>query len=112
MTIQSVTSVTAAQQSPLLTLSSLSSSPAASGTTGSAAPGSAGFMDTVQQFLNQVNTEYQSTDVAISDILTGKSDNVHSVVLAAARSDLSFRMLMEMRNRLMESYQEIMRMQL
>ena len=80
--------------------------------TASKGSSSASFADTVSEFLNQVDSEYQATDTAVADLVSGKTDNVHQVVLNAARADLSFRMLLEIRNRLTDSFQEIMRMQL
>jgi flagellar hook-basal body complex protein FliE len=47
---------------------------------------------------------------AVRDLALGRTDNLHSVALAVARADLSFRMVLEMRNRLSDAYQEIMRM--
>ena len=38
-------------------------------------------------------------------------ENLHSVMLQAAQADLSFRLILEIRNRLTEAYQEIMKMQ-
>ena len=41
----------------------------------------------------------------------GQTDNLHSVMLAVAKADLSFRTILEVRNRLTDAFQEIMRMQ-
>ena len=44
-------------------------------------------------------------------LATGESDNIQGVVMSAAQADLAIRMVIEMRNRLVNTYQEIMRMQ-
>lgn len=41
----------------------------------------------------------------------GEVDDVHQVMLAMDRADLSFRMTLEVRNKLLEAYQEVMRLQ-
>jgi flagellar hook-basal body complex protein FliE len=48
---------------------------------------------------------------AVEDIALGKNDDVHDAAMAVARSDISFRMVLEVRNRLEQAYQEVMRMQ-
>ena len=41
---------------------------------------------------------------------TGQTDNLHQVLLQMAQADLSFHLVLEIRNRLTEAYQEIMKM--
>ena len=41
----------------------------------------------------------------------GETDNLHSVMLQMAQADLAFRLVLEVRNRLTEAYQEVMKMQ-
>jgi flagellar hook-basal body complex protein FliE len=50
-------------------------------------------------------------NTAVTQLATGEAQDVHSVALAVAQADLSFRLILEMRNRLTEAYQEVMRMQ-
>ncbi|MCA9067156.1 MAG: flagellar hook-basal body complex protein FliE, partial [Planctomycetaceae bacterium] len=47
----------------------------------------------------------------IRDLVTGETDSIHDVVLTASQADLAFRLVMEIRDRLIASYQEVMRMQ-
>lgn len=50
-------------------------------------------------------------DKAIQALATGQTDDLHTVGLAVTQADLTFRMILEMRNRLTDAYQEVMRMQ-
>jgi flagellar hook-basal body complex protein FliE len=50
-------------------------------------------------------------DNAVLDVALGKSDDIPGAALAVGMSDLSFRRVLEIRNRLMDAYQEVMRMQ-
>ncbi len=70
-----------------------------------------GFGDVVQGYLQQVNGQQLAVDAAISDFVTGKTDNIQHVVLAMAQADLSFQFFMEVRNKVIESFHELMRMQ-
>ncbi|MCA9154929.1 MAG: flagellar hook-basal body complex protein FliE [Pirellulaceae bacterium] len=70
-----------------------------------------GFMQLFGKFINDANSQHLQSEETMRQFATGKTDNVHDVVLSVAKADLSFRMVLQIRNQLMESYQEIMRMQ-
>lgn len=69
------------------------------------------FAKVVDQMLNETRSQQTNADLAVRDLVTGKTDNIHNVMLAVAQADLTFRMIVELRNRLTEAYQEVMRMQ-
>jgi flagellar hook-basal body complex protein FliE len=69
------------------------------------------FADMVSNLIKDTSQQQGAVDQSLEQLITGKSDSIHDVVLAASRADLSFRLVMEIRNRLISSYQEIMRMQ-
>lgn len=78
------------------------------------APGAApatSFSQVAQRLLGEANAQQLQADQAVQNLAMGKTENVHDVMLAMAKADLSFRLVMEIRNRLTEAYQEIMRMQ-
>ena len=58
-----------------------------------------------------VNQQHSLADQNLGELMTGKTDDIHSVVLNAARADLSFRLMVEIRNKLIDAYQDVMRMQ-
>lgn len=76
-----------------------------------AEPGGVGFGRVIDQLLSDANSQQVQADQAVQELAVGRADNVHDVMLAVAKADLSFRMILEVRNRLTEAYQEIMRMQ-
>lgn len=69
------------------------------------------FMNVVEKLLGDANAGQLHADQAIRELATGQSENLHDVMLAVAKADLTFRAILEVRNRLTEAYQEIMRMQ-
>ena len=73
--------------------------------------GAKGFSHLVKQFVKDTNQAQVSSDVAIGDLISGKTDNVQQVVMAVANADMKFRLFMEIRNNLVDSYNELMRMQ-
>ncbi len=60
--------------------------------------------------LGGVNREIQKADSLAEDLVSGKVENFHEVAASIKRADLSFKFALEIRNRLVESYREVMRM--
>jgi flagellar hook-basal body complex protein FliE len=77
---------------------------AAVGSGGAAGPK---FADVLGQLLTDVNKMQTEADEAAKGLLTGSSDDLHRVMLALNRADLSMRFLVEVRNRALEAYNEI-----
>lgn len=76
------------------------------------APTSAsGFARLLQGMIDQNAQASASADAAVSDLAAGRAQDLHTVSLAVSKADLSFRVILELRNRLTEAYQEIQRMQ-
>jgi flagellar hook-basal body complex protein FliE len=69
------------------------------------------FADMLSNALKQVNELQGSSDQEINRILAGDMNDVHSAMIAIQKAGLSFQMLMQVRNKLVEAYQEVMRMQ-
>lgn len=69
------------------------------------------FGETLQQLLQDTAQAQAQSRAAATGLMTGETTNVQDVVLAAAKADLAFQFALEMRNRLIATYQEIMRMQ-
>jgi flagellar hook-basal body complex protein FliE len=72
---------------------------------------SGGFTKLVENLLNDVNAQQVKADSAVKGLALGQTDNLHNVMLSVAQADLTFRMILEIRNRLNDAYQEVMRMQ-
>lgn len=70
------------------------------------------FNQVIEQFIGDVNQKQVNADAAVQALVTGETDNVQEVMLALSQADLSFRMFMEVRNRVIDAYQEVMRTQL
>jgi len=73
--------------------------------------GSAPFANLVDRFLSGAAQSHGQATTAVQDLALGRTDNLHGVLLQVAQADLSFRLVLEIRNRLMEAYQEIQKMQ-
>lgn len=70
-----------------------------------------GFAEFLKTAVADVSKQQVEADKAIENLQTGKSRNVHETMIAMEKADVSLRMLVQMRNKAVEAYQEIMRMQ-
>lgn len=60
--------------------------------------------------LRDVNSVHKEADAAVAAMATGRSHNLHEMMIALDRADVSLRMVTKVRNKAVEAYQEIMRM--
>ena len=80
-----------------------------------AGPGGPGAVDgkSFSQFLDekigQVDELQQNADKAIQEMVSGKEGDITKVVSAVEKANLAFQMMVQIRNKLTEAYQEIMR---
>jgi flagellar hook-basal body complex protein FliE len=64
------------------------------------------------KYVSSVNESQQASDASIEDLLTGKNTDLTAVVSAVAEADVSFKVLVGVRNKLIEAYKQTMNMQL
>lgn len=70
------------------------------------------FVDYLSAQVHQVNDKIVAADQRVADVATGKSQNLHEMMVALNKADLSLKMLTQVRNKAVEAYQELMRMSL
>lgn len=87
--------------------------PAAAPTAAPAAGASGtGFGDAITSLLNEASQAEHHADALATDIAVGGDTSVHELMVATTKASLSVDLLVQVRNRALESYQEIMRMQI
>jgi len=82
-------------------------SPTAVGGAGKA-KGAGGFDDLLQDALGKISQVQQDTETAVKELTTG--GDVTSAIIAMEKADMTFQTMVEVRNRLIDAYQEVMRM--
>jgi flagellar hook-basal body complex protein FliE len=65
----------------------------------------------VQQVLGGASAADAQATQAVQDLATGEADDIHTAALSIAQADISFRLALSIRNRLLDAYQEVIRMQ-
>ncbi len=71
----------------------------------------ASFGDVLKTAISTVNEVQKQSDLEIQKLMTGESQDLHTTMIAVQKADLSFQMMMQVRNKIVQAYQEIMRMQ-
>ncbi|NDF14559.1 flagellar hook-basal body complex protein FliE [bacterium] len=71
----------------------------------------ANFLETLTKSMEEVNEEQVKADQGIKDLIAGKSKNIHETMLQIQKAELSLKTMMQVRNKILEAYKEIMRMQ-
>ncbi|MBM7867104.1 flagellar hook-basal body complex protein FliE [Heliobacterium gestii] len=69
------------------------------------------FSSFLQDALNNVNDLNKQADAAAADLAAGKPIDLHQVVIASEKAGIATQLTLQVRNKVMEAYQEIMRMQ-
>jgi len=77
-----------------------------------AAGGELPFSRLMNQFLHQVDEPQQAVAQGVNDLVAGKTENIHELAIQVAQADVAFRLVMEVRDKLISAYQEMMRMQI
>ena len=77
------------------------------------APGSSqgAFGEMLKQAVTEISQLQNNADKAITSVQLGQSGNIHEAMIAIEKADISFRAMMQVRNKILEAYQEVMRMQ-
>ena len=73
---------------------------------------SVSFKNLLMDALYNVNALEQESAKLTEDFIAGRTDSIHSVLIAAEKATISLQFITEVRNKVLEAYQEIMRMQI
>jgi len=65
------------------------------------------FKDVLMKNIEQVNRLQQDAETAIEDLVAGKRDDMDAVLMAKQKADVAFQMLLQVRNKLMDAYEEV-----
>ena len=72
----------------------------------------AGFGDVLNQFVGEVNQKQLASSQAVNDLISGKEIPLHQAMITMQEAGVAFQLMVEVRNKLLEGYQDLMRMQI
>jgi flagellar hook-basal body complex protein FliE len=73
--------------------------------------GAHSFSELMRQSFDQVNEYQHQADTAVNELVAGRSKNIHETLLTIERADTSLKLMTQVRNKILDAYREIMRMQ-
>lgn len=78
---------------------------------GTADKAGSSFADTLKDAVNSVNQLQKSSDKEMQLLATGKNNNLHETMIAAEKADIALRLMVQVRNKIIDAYHEVMKMQ-
>jgi flagellar hook-basal body complex protein FliE len=69
------------------------------------------FADTLKEAVQNVNQLHLEADRKAQELATGKTDDIAGVMIASEKADVALRAMVQVRNKIIDAYQEIMKMQ-
>lgn|SRR5436190_986012 len=73
--------------------------------------GEGNFGSALKTAINQVEQMHISAEQQVTDLLKGDRSDVHNVMIAVEKADVAFQLMMQVRNKIVNAYQEVSRMQ-
>ncbi|WP_457595638.1 flagellar hook-basal body complex protein FliE [Hydrogenimonas sp.] len=74
--------------------------------------GESDFGEVLKESLNEVNELQKKGEEAMSDIATGQVKDLHQAALAIDKAEMSMKLMLEVRNKAINAYKEILRTQI
>jgi flagellar hook-basal body complex protein FliE len=69
------------------------------------------FSDTLKSALGSVDQLNQASDSQVTELLQGDRQDIHNVMIAVEKADVSFQLMMQVRNKILNAYQEVSKLQ-
>lgn len=69
------------------------------------------FADTLKEAVSTVNQLQKDADIKMQELATGKAKSIPEVMIATEKADIAFKLMVQVRNKIIDAYQEVMKMQ-
>ena len=67
------------------------------------------FLDTLNDAIGEVDKLRKEADLAVEELATGKETDIHNTMIALEKAEISFQLMMNVRNKIVAAYETIMR---
>ncbi len=74
-------------------------------------PDKGDFLNVLKKSVEKVNALQNQADAAINDLVLGNNKDIVQTMITMEKADISFRLMMQVRNKIVRAYEEVMRMQ-
>jgi flagellar hook-basal body complex protein FliE len=72
---------------------------------------STSFSEVLKDSISKVSELEKEANVQTEKLVTGEGQDIHNTMIAVEKADMSFQMMMQIRNKIINAYEEIMRIQ-
>ena len=93
-------------------IASINSIPMPNSAGAAAASGSGAFQNVLESTMNNLQSLQDNAGTAAQKFMTGENEELHTVALAGQQAELAFELGLQVRNKIVSAYQEVMKMQL
>ena len=76
-----------------------------------ATPAGGSFENTIKNFVDETSGKQAIASDSVKNLVSGQNVSLHQTMISMEEASISFQLMVEVRNKLLESYQELMRMQ-
>jgi flagellar hook-basal body complex protein FliE len=90
---------------------SIPSLPSVASVEPSSSSGGAAFQSVLTDAISKVESFGNNADASINNFLSGEGEDLHKVAIATQQADLSFQLFMQVRNKVVTAYNQVMQMQ-
>jgi flagellar hook-basal body complex protein FliE len=70
------------------------------------------FQNALASAINSIDTSQKNAATSVQQFLTGENEELHTTILATQKAELAFELGLQVRNKVVDAYQEIMKMQM
>ena len=74
--------------------------------------GQGSFIDVLKKGMDTVNKAQSEADIGVKEAVAGRNRNIHETMLLLEKADMTFKMAMQVRNKIIDAYREVMKMQI
>lgn len=68
------------------------------------------FAEILKQSVTDVNNDQKVADQGVAEMISGDKKNIHETMISLEKADVSFRLMLQVRNKILSAYKEVMRM--
>lgn len=68
------------------------------------------FANMIKKAVSSVDEAHKTSEKKVDDLVSGKTEDIHDVMISMQKASLSFQLMVEIRNKAIETYQELSRM--
>jgi flagellar hook-basal body complex protein FliE len=70
-----------------------------------------GFGATLKNAINKVDQLQQNSDASTTQLVQGDRQDIHNVMIAVEKADIAFQLMMQVRNKIVNAYQDVSKLQ-